>query len=71
MDNKIKNMSSGKALRIYLDIIDGFISYGSDEIIYLNYPGGLDIFDSYRDLIWNVKYNLNELKKEGVNYEEL
>ena len=70
MDNKIKNMSGGKALRIYLDIIDGVISYGGDEIIYINYPGGLDIYDGYKDLIWSAKYNLNELKKEGVNYEE-
>ena len=70
MDNKLKNMSSGKALKIYLDIIDGFISYGSDEIVYINYPGGLDIYDSYKDLILSVKYKLNELKNDGVNYEE-
>ena len=59
-------MSDSKLLNIYLDFISGRISYGPGGIIYLEYPGDSDIFESYADLIANVKYNLKELKKEGA-----
>ena len=66
MDNIIKNMSSGKALKIYLDIIDGVIRYRSGGIIEIEYPGDTDIYDNYGDLIASIKCTLKELKNEKM-----
>ena len=57
MDNKIKNMSSGKALKIYLDTVNARLRYLSGGLVSIEYnnKNDCDIFDSYGDLITFIR----------------
>lgn len=59
-------MSDSKLLKIYLDIVSGVIRYKSGGLIAVEYPCGIDIYDSYSDLIASIKYTLKELKNENM-----
>ena len=59
-------MSDSKLLKIYLDIVSGVIRYKSGGLIAVEYPGDIDIYDSYSDLIASIKYTLKELKNENM-----
>jgi hypothetical protein len=59
-------MSDNKLLRLYLDIISGKIRYCANDIITVEYPGNVDIYDNYPELIASVKYTIKEWKNENM-----